>query len=110
MLVLSWNVRGLGNRRTFRDLEFLLQDNKPFVVFLSETRMNANQMGRLKFQLGMQGVLCVPRIGQEGGLCLLWRAGINVAFRLSYTSHIDVMVSLVDGYTFQFTVFYGNPN
>lgn len=57
---------GLATEWTFWDLRFLLQDKKPFVVFFSETRMTANQMGRLKFQLGMCKEYCVyPVSGKE---------------------------------------------
>ncbi|KAI5318642.1 hypothetical protein L3X38_038350 [Prunus dulcis] len=35
--MLSWNVRGLGNSRTFCDLKNLHQDKKPDIVCLTET-------------------------------------------------------------------------
>ncbi|KAI5343912.1 hypothetical protein L3X38_011788 [Prunus dulcis] len=38
MLVFSWNVRGLGNRRMFRVLKSFLQDKRPYVIFLTEKR------------------------------------------------------------------------
>ncbi|CAB4268452.1 unnamed protein product [Prunus armeniaca] len=76
MSLLSWNVRGLGNCRTFRVLINLLQDKTPDIAFLFETRMTAVQMGGLVRRLGVVGVLCVPREGFFGGLCILWKLGL----------------------------------
>lgn len=54
MKLLSWNVRGLGKDRTFREAQHLLKEHKPKICFLSETKMTVKQMrekaSRLKFQ------------------------------------------------------------
>lgn len=116
MKLLSWNVRGLNNSRTFRDLKDLLQGKKPDVVFLMETRMTTDSMDRLNKKLGMAGIFSVPRNNLEvedatggGGLCLLWRDGINVSFLSSSEGHIDVLVTWEDGKVGRVTRFYGNP-
>ncbi|KAH0983546.1 hypothetical protein GBA52_010723 [Prunus armeniaca] len=110
MLVFSWNVRGLGNRRTFRDLKSFLQDKRPDVIFLSETRMTAVHMGKLHTRLGFGGVVCVPRVGFSGGLCLLWRVGLQVVLLSSSPGHIDVRVTMNTSATFRVTGFYGHPD
>lgn len=65
MFMLSWNIRGIDNRCTFRNLKNLLLEKKkkkkPNIVFLAKTHMTVIQMGGLVRRLGMGGVVCVPR-------------------------------------------------
>ncbi|PQQ06302.1 hypothetical protein Pyn_02272 [Prunus yedoensis var. nudiflora] len=44
----------------FCDLKNSLQDKRPNLIFLVETRMIAIQMGGLVMRLGSGGVVCVP--------------------------------------------------
>ncbi|CAB4286870.1 unnamed protein product [Prunus armeniaca] len=42
MSMLSWNVQGLGNSRTFCDLKNLLQDKKPDIVGLQVVLLSSS--------------------------------------------------------------------
>ncbi|CAB4320655.1 unnamed protein product [Prunus armeniaca] len=84
MTILCWNVRGLGNPRTFRALRFLLRDKKPRIIFLSETKTTVRQMK------------CVTAVGYDG-VFQCWERRQGGGF------------NGVDMETFRFTGFYGNP-
>ncbi|CAL8151990.1 unnamed protein product [Prunus armeniaca] len=72
--------------------------------------MTAVQMGKLHTRLGLGGVVCVPRVGFSGGLCLLWRVGLQVDLLSSSPGHIDVRVTMNTSVTFRVTGFYGHPD
>ncbi|KAL5818852.1 hypothetical protein ACOSQ4_022694 [Xanthoceras sorbifolium] len=97
MKTLFWNVRGLGNDRTFHVLRSLVQEVTPDIVFLSETISDRFHMEYLRVNLGFVGKLVVERRGRSGGLCLFWGPGVDVTL-LSYSHyHIDVRVrSMLD--------------
>ncbi|XP_062013995.1 uncharacterized protein LOC133730414 [Rosa rugosa] len=113
MRLLCWNVRGMGGARTFRDLKDFIFVHKPELVFLIETKMTKDQMGKLKTRLGMDGVLCVGRDeeygGARGGLCFLWRSSIAVSYISSSFYFLNVMVTWEDGKKSRVTGFYGHP-
>lgn len=51
MIILCWNVRGLGNTWTFKALAKVLRLYKPNILFLCETKRNALQMEKIKIKL-----------------------------------------------------------
>ena len=109
MSVLCWNVRGLGNPRAFNRLRKLIRKSSPDMVFLSETRLFGRRAANLKRRLGFDGMAYVDSEGRSGGLALLWRDVLQVRFRSSSCSHIDVDVISDSGDQWQFTGFYGPP-
>jgi hypothetical protein len=40
MSILSWNYQWLGNLQTVRDLQQMVKEKKPLLVFLMETKMH----------------------------------------------------------------------
>lgn len=113
MRLFCWNVRGARGTRTFRDLKDFIHVHKPELIFLIETKMTEIQMGKLKSRFGMDGVLCVPRVedngGFSGGLCFLWRSNISVSFISSSFYFLDVWVKWEVGKECRVTGFYGHP-
>ncbi|KAL5766928.1 hypothetical protein ACOSP7_017545 [Xanthoceras sorbifolium] len=89
MKTLMWNVRGLGNPRTFRSLRNLLRELCPSLVFLSEIRLDVGSVDRLKNSLGFQGGFEVARSFSKG--------------------HIDSVINYAEGGRWRFTGFYGKP-
>jgi len=47
-------------------------------VFLSETKANETRMEEVKNSIGFSGKLVVDAKGKAGGLCLMWKWGVNV--------------------------------
>ncbi|KAK9938256.1 hypothetical protein M0R45_015006 [Rubus argutus] len=70
-------------------------------------------MGKLKTRLGMDGVLCVARNeengGVSGGLCFFWKSSIEVSFISSSFFHIDIWVKWTVEKECRVTGFYGHP-
>ncbi|KAL5740942.1 hypothetical protein ACOSQ2_030122 [Xanthoceras sorbifolium] len=109
MKILCWNVRGLGNPRTFRALRARVREDKPEMIFLSETRLNSFGAGNIRVHLGFDGCFVVDRVGTGGGLILLWQNSVDVTVRSFNCGHIDCIVSDADGRRWRFTGFYGEP-
>jgi len=68
MNLLSVNGRGCGLRQ-------LVEEKRPVVVFLMETRMGEECSLGLEQNLGFPNTIIVKSEGLSGGLMLLWRWG-----------------------------------
>ena len=68
MNLLSVNCRGCGLRQ-------LVEEKRPVVVFLMETRMGEECSLGLEQNLGFPNTIIVKSEGLSGGLMLLWRWG-----------------------------------
>ena len=111
MSLISWNCRGLGNLRSVKTLEKVVNKEEPIIVFLKETKLNRDWMNKVKDKCNMKQGLIVPSEGKSGGLALLWKEEIKVEVQSYSQSHVD---ALVDGGAgigwWHFLGFYGNPN
>ncbi|XP_075499746.1 uncharacterized protein LOC142538273 [Primulina tabacum] len=108
MSCISWNVRGLGNQRVFRELKRLVAERNPSLLFLCETKRRDSNFTRWKDVLGYSGMFVVNCVGRSGGLTLLWKSPFDVTI-YSYTlGHIDCLVQH-DEKRWRFTGFYGHP-
>ncbi|BFG24995.1 hypothetical protein CerSpe_112690 [Prunus speciosa] len=67
-------------------------------------------MGDLVRRLGVGGVLYVPRNGFFGGLCILWKTGLQVVLLSSSSGHIHAQVTFPNSFVTRITRFYGHPN
>lgn len=72
MSSLSWNYRGLGNRRIVHALEKVVTFEDPIFIFLMETKLVVSEMEGIKEGLKQSQGLVVPTKGWSGGLALLW--------------------------------------
>ncbi|XP_074336036.1 uncharacterized protein LOC141673201 [Apium graveolens] len=73
MNLLSWNCRGLGNPRTVRVLGDVIRSLKPTFLFLSETKVDKGRIDELCSKYGFSDCFAVNRIGQGGGLAVMWK-------------------------------------
>ncbi|TYH38755.1 hypothetical protein ES332_D12G131800v1 [Gossypium tomentosum] len=110
MKFLCWNCCGLGNSAKIRELKQLIAVNNPDVIFLSETKMSANDFRRVQNNCRLQNGLAVNSEGRSGGLALMWREGMNVSIQNFSKHHIDSKVRLDDNKTIRVTGFYGHAN
>jgi exonuclease III len=72
MKLISWNCRGLGNPGAVRDLQQMVKEKKPTLLFLMETKSRQRTMEGLRVKLGFAGFFIVDPVGRSGGLALLW--------------------------------------
>lgn len=72
MRLISWNCRGLGNLRSVRDLNYLVEVHKPSILFLMETKIQKYQMEMIRSRLGFKNLFSVEGVGKSGGLVVLW--------------------------------------
>ncbi|KAK2655391.1 hypothetical protein Ddye_008443 [Dipteronia dyeriana] len=92
MKIVSWNVWGLGNPRTFMALRKVLKKHSPSLVFLSETKLRGRKVISLKRQLGFEGCFQVDCVGRSGGLLLLWKEEWVVSMLSFSLGHIDAWI------------------
>lgn len=108
MIILVWNARGLGGPRAFLELQCLVHEVTPDLLFISECRILNYRINHFKYYLNFDCCFYVSPVGSKGGLALFWNANANVNI-LSYScGHIDSLVAYYPT-PFYFTGFYGNP-
>ena len=101
MKILSWNARGLGNPRAFRQLCLLVQQHYPHVLFIMETKLDSNVVTRFRNVLHFSNGLEVSRVGFGGGLLLLWKDTIDVTLLTYNTNLFDCYIKSTNSIHFQ---------
>ncbi|KAB1671553.1 hypothetical protein [Gossypium barbadense] len=112
MKILCWNCRGIGNPATVRELKQMLVANDPDIVFLCETKINANKFSSVRSRCKMEGCLAVNANGKSGGLVMMWKESNKVEVQTYSNNHINSIIKLENDNLIRFTGFYGNakPN
>ncbi|XP_060969549.1 uncharacterized protein LOC133036814 [Cannabis sativa] len=110
MKLVSWNARGLGSDRAFRNLSRLVSSCNPTLLFVMESWLVKNAIDHIKIKLHFDSGLEIPRVGRSGGLLLLWTNDVTVTLRSQSISHFDCYVSCAfTNVSFHLTCFYGAP-
>jgi len=110
MSLISWNYRGLGNPWTVKDLQKLVEQQEPILVFLIGTKLNKEKAKKVRDQCNFKFIWVVPSEGRRGGLALFWKDGIEGEVLEADQSHIDTLVKggvLTNWW--HLTGFYGAP-
>lgn len=105
---LVWNARGLGGNRAFQNLQRLIKDHSPDLLFISESKVSQYVASSWRVLLNFSGCFCVDVAGRSGGLLLFWNENLNVSVLSFSFGHIDCLVSYCNR-CWYFTGFYGNP-
>ncbi|KAL0331698.1 UNVERIFIED_CONTAM: hypothetical protein Sangu_1715300 [Sesamum angustifolium] len=107
MSLLVWNYQGLGGSWTVQHLGWRIQDNKPSLDFLSETKCSCCLIESLKRKYDMYG-FSIPSRGRSGGLAILWMKLVNAQLQKFSHNHVDLFVQLAEGLNWwRFTGIYG---
>ena len=85
MKILSWNCQGLGNPCTVNALRDWCGREKPNIVFLMETMIEASKLERIRNICGFVQGVCLSSNGRAGGIGFWWR-DINVV-PSSFSNH-----------------------
>ena len=109
MSCLAWNCRGLGNPQTVHELSIMMRKKDPIVLFLSETKLDENQLEVLRCQWRFRGKFVVPSRGQSGGLVMYWSGCMGVSISSYSLHHIDAVLDYQSPNAWRFTGFYGSP-
>ena len=109
MIALSWNCRGLGNRRVVEVLAELVRKQVPTILFLMETKLTDREMEPIKVELGFPSMLAVSCDNRRGGIALLWRSDVIVYTQTYSPNHIDVRVHTHASPLWRLTGIYGHP-
>lgn len=92
MIILSWNYRGLRNRRAVQVLANLVRQKGPTILFLKDTKLSLQEMQTICTELNFHGMEVVPIMGRSGGLALLWMNDVVVHTQTVSPNHIDTFV------------------
>ena len=104
---LCWNVRGLGNRRTVRELGSLVRAQDPTALFLAETWVGEIRLKRLCRELLFDCFWIVPQVNKTGCLALFWKKSVHIEVTSSSPNHIDTIVGRNPDLQWRFTGIYG---
>ncbi|XP_021755513.1 uncharacterized protein LOC110720784 [Chenopodium quinoa] len=85
MKILSWNAQGLGNPRAERALRNLCWRERPKVVFLTKTMLDATVLERIKRRCGFEHDVCLSSDGRSSGMGFWWRE-VDVS-TVSFSKH-----------------------
>jgi hypothetical protein len=88
-----------------------VEEVKPAVVFLMETRLDRERALGLKRKLGFANGEAVSSNGLSGGICFFGGGILQWLFRVFSKFHIDVLLSCPDLgiHQWRLTSFYGEP-
>ncbi|KAK3014543.1 hypothetical protein RJ639_008317 [Escallonia herrerae] len=95
MILLAWNVRGLGRAERVRALKNDVRHLKPDILFLSETLSSSSRLSHILEPLGFTNLCFVPPSGIKkpaGGLCLAWKMGVDIEITLQNQNIINALV------------------
>lgn len=82
MYFLSWNCKGMGNKKWTNALTESVKVQRLNVVFLIETKCRTDKMEKLKRDLDFARMCIVEVVGLKGGLVMFWRSGVTVTLNL----------------------------
>lgn len=89
MKILSWNCQGLGNPWTVTALRDRCWRDRPEIVFIMETMIDARRLERVRNSCGFTQGSCISSIG------ILWR-DVNVVIKSYSAHHVDTEVRRQD--------------
>lgn len=92
MRCLVLNARGLGNQHEIHELQRLLAERCPSLVFICETKVCNYQSSLWKDKFKFKGQLGVDCVRRSGGLLLFWKENIDSSIQSYSVGHIDCIV------------------
>lgn len=91
-----------------KDLTFKIQ---PAILFLMETRAPLERAENMRRNLKFEHMHCIEANGLSGGLCLFWKANMEINVIRSCQNYIHTTITDKDNnLMWQATFIYANPN
>ena len=89
MKLISWNVRGHNNPSKHRMIKHLIQQEKPTIFFLQETKSTTDAIERIRGKVWAGSrAISVDASGASGGLAILWNPHIITLYDFHATLHL----------------------
>eukprot|EP00253_Pinus_taeda_P035742 PITA_35742 len=89
MKLISWNVRGLNSPSKHRMIKNLIQQEKPTIVFLQETKSSTEAIERIRGKVWAgSSAISVDAFGASVGLAILWNPQIITLYDFHATLHL----------------------
>ncbi|KAM0997409.1 hypothetical protein ACFX2C_007297 [Malus domestica] len=70
MIHLFWNCRGLRLDTVVHSLRGQIREHRPFMIFLSETKMKDHRIAWVRRRIGYANGFDVAPVGRAGGMSL----------------------------------------
>lgn len=80
---MSWNCRGLGNPRIVHELSHLIQDKRPSIIFIMETKILKEHMERISSRIGSYHFFAISSMGRGVELAILWFEQVDLVLLIS---------------------------
>jgi hypothetical protein len=92
------------------NLCLLVEEKRPTILFLMETKLQRTKMTCLRVKLGFDSMFVVDSVGRSGGLALFWKEDVQLEIQNYSNRHINAVIT-EPGQNFQWklTGFYGHP-
>lgn len=98
MKLLCWNCHGLGHPYSIRALRRLVKEERPDLVFLSETKKKVCELQSLRSMFGLSSMIKMDCEGEGrqrmSGLLLMCNDNIEVDVKSLSQNHINFMVKV----------------
>lgn len=112
MKLLCWNCHGLGHPYSIRALRRLVKEERPDLVFLSETKKKVCELQSLRSMFGLSSMIKMDCEGEGrqrmSGLLLMCNDNFEVNVKSLSQNHINFMVKVVESdQVFQLSNIYG---
>lgn len=79
MIVISWNFRGINNKKCLINCRELIKSHKPDVLVLLETKCSdVNVSIDFGKKFGFQSNAIVDSTGLAGGICVFWQNSLDI--------------------------------
>ena len=93
MKLISWNLRGLNSSGKYRMIKNMIQEGRPQIIFLQETKCNSTTLGSIltKAWSGCHSV-AVDASGTSKGLAIAWDMQ-NISLTDYHASHNLIQVN-----------------
>ncbi|XP_024161425.1 uncharacterized protein LOC112168750 [Rosa chinensis] len=93
--ILAWNCRGIVGNSRRRALIDLIRQEKPKILFLSETLCDTKQLDTLRVKVGFDNCLGWPKDDENSrGVAFLWMNDVPVRIRNYSSRHVDVAIGV----------------
>ena len=86
-----------------------MREKRTNLIFLMETKFHNKNLYYLRIKLQYDSIFVVDKVGQSGGLILLWRDDVWVVIQNYSRRYINALVKVGrEGMEWKFSGFYGH--